>query len=721
MAPIDPVKLLKKYQWVLIACVIIGAVIGIVAFFVFRATIPTFKSTVTFEATTPQDDISVVTMTGSRSDEIDRFMATQKQYIVSEQMLDALANDPRLITQAPNWVKPFMSGGRINVNDALEALQKQVSARVVSGTNYFEMTVKARTADDAFVIAGLLKDVYTGQLKRMTTIGVEEQRRIINDTTREIESSISSLTDQRARLLKEQTVDSLDNRTASIGQQQTLVLGKMSLIDQDITLYQSRLTDMEKARNSEAGVTYTDTQRAAANQDPLVLNQRQTLKMLETELQSLRERRYQPGHREYKRIQAQIDATSQKMNDMINETLARNFDAEYDQYTQEMRALIAEQTKLSADAESLRGELADLQRTIGEIETLDRRIDENIAQLQDTFAQLASLTQRAKLGNASRVSVVGPERKANLPFFPDIKMMVPAGAFLFTGLVGGLLLLRELLDQRVKGPSDVALLPRTRVVGMIPAAEEEEGCNHKVELIFRDASGSVVAEHFRQLRTSVVKAMQRQRHQSLVIVGGMPGSGASTIVSNLGLACASMDLRVLVVDGNFRRPALHRIFDVADGPGLADVLAGLSTVEHAVQHAPGVANLDVLSVGTIEQRHYERLGGNQMSECLADCKGKYDLVLIDTAPIMVSGDGMALANRADASMLVVRAYGEKRGMVARLRNELGDCRAELLGVLVNAVRAAPGGYMRQNIRASRAYHTPGMKVGASIDHAPGEA
>jgi polysaccharide biosynthesis transport protein len=718
VATIDPVKLLKKYQWVLVASVIIGAVLGAASHFILLRVAPKYVSEVTFQITPPQESLGEIFPEGTRSDALDRFMLTQKENMTSETMLTRLAQDPRLPFEAPLWAKQYTQGGQLNPVEAVEGLEEIISARVLTGTEYINLVVKWRNPDDVTALAKLAKEAYLGDLKRSTNVQVEGQSQVINDTIQGIEEEIRDLNDQRARLLKEQSVDSLDNKSTALGQRQTLVLSQLADADQTVMILTSRLSDLEKMRNSEAGITYTDTQRAAANQDPLVMNQRQQLKMLETELQSLRERGIKSTHREYKRIQAQIDSTSQKLTDMTEETLSRNFDAEYDQFESELRSYQYQHAQFSEDAEELRTELSDLNKTLAELDELDRRAKELITAQQDKKSTLDDLTMRASLRNASRVQVVGPERRPNQPAFPKIIMMVPAGVFLFTGLVGGLLFLREILDQRVKGPSDIALLPRTRVLGMIPAVDEEDGRSQKTERIFVESPSSVVAEHYRQLRTTVIKQMQRHQHRSLVVVGGMPGSGASSVVSNLGLACAAMDLNVLLIDGNFRRPALHRLFELNDGPGVADVLAGLVPFDDAIQHAPGVAHLDVLTVGTAENRVYERLGGHQMGELLGSTDGKYDLVLIDVAPLMVSGDGMAVANRADASMLVVRAFGEKRGMVARLRNELGDCRAEMLGVLINAVRSAAGGYMRQNIRASRAYHTPGMKVGESIDHEP---
>jgi Mrp family chromosome partitioning ATPase len=111
-----------------------------------------------------------------------------------------------------------------------------------------------------------------------------------------------------------------------------------------------------------------------------------------------------------------------------------------------------------------------------------------------------------------------------------------------------------------------------------------------------------------------------------------------------------------------------------------------------------------MAAGSPDKRQYERLTSTAMSQVLKDAGAQYDIVLIDVAPAMVSGDATGLCNKADASMLVVRALGEKRGMVARLRTELSECRAEFLGVVVNAVRASAGGYLKGNILATHEYH-----------------
>jgi capsular exopolysaccharide synthesis family protein len=159
---------------------------------------------------------------------------------------------------------------------------------------------------------------------------------------------------------------------------------------------------------------------------------------------------------------------------------------------------------------------------------------------------------------------------------------------------------------------------------------------------------------------------------------------------------------VLIIDANFRRPSLHRIMGLQESPGLADLLAGRRELDAVVQ-ATSTPNLDLLSAGSKEVRVFERLSAQSMSELLTVARARYDIVLIDVAPVVVAGDAMGLAQKCDATVLVVRANAEKRGMVARVRNELSDTRSEFLGVVVNGVRSAAGGYMKGNIKAAAEY------------------
>jgi len=411
-----------------------------------------------------------------------------------------------------------------------------------------------------------------------------------------------------------------------------------------------------------------------------------------------------PEHRDFRAVEAQITSTEQELQNAREEELSKIFNAQLDDARQKLAQYGAQASDLLRQREDLRLELTDLTRILADIEDLDARISQMITSRTELEIDLRSVTATGRAERGPRVQVIQGERKPNRISFPNIYVMIPAGVLLTCSLVGGLIVVREVLDQRVKSPADVAMIPRARVLGMIPASSEDPLSPDSIETVFRDEPKSILAESFRQIRTPLLKKMQRAGHRSLLVVSGMPGSGATSVTTNLAFACAAAEQRVLIIDANFRRSSIHRIFGQGEAPGLSDVLAGAAALSKVARKTDD-DRVHILPGGSREHRVFERLGSEKMSELLAEASKDYDLVLIDVSPAIVSGDAVSLANRVDASVLVVRALFEKRGMVARLRNELGDARGEMLGVVVNGVRSAAGGYMRKNIRTSHAYQT----------------
>src|SRR5690606_10328452 len=121
-----------------------------------------------------------------------------------------------------------------------------------------------------------------------------------------------------------------------------------------------------------------------------------------------------------------------------------------------------------------------------------------------------------RLTSVIRIEVVQFETVPDVASFPKLYIMIPLGIILLTGLVTGTILVLEILDQRVKGPSDLPALGRIPVLGLVPDAAEDPSQPEHPESVFRDIPGSVMAEHYRQIRTRVAKAMVRGGHKTLL-------------------------------------------------------------------------------------------------------------------------------------------------------------------------------------------------------------
>ncbi|HZW09973.1 MAG TPA: polysaccharide biosynthesis tyrosine autokinase [Phycisphaerales bacterium] len=699
---IDVVKTLKKYLWVLVGAAIVGAVIGVVAHFVLLRVYPLYRAQVLFQVLPPQSELTIAAVTNLDEDEQERFAQSQVALMKSDGVIQRVVTDPRLQSQGGRWAQMWMEGGRFRAEDASEWLYDHLSARVIPSTDYLEMSLSWTNAVDVTNVVSLIRETYLNMVKEQSAAQNVPQRTQLEKQIRDLETLYRDKQNERDQILKNDEIDSIEQRYAADNQQLLAVIATLHEIRGSIESARTQLDRYEQDLNAMGGPTYSDEMRSAVEAHPLIATIHQTIASLEAQRAAMLVE-FGPEHRQMITMQNMIDSWKTKLDQEREAQLGKMFGATIDSLRNMISVLTAQEAELASEQERLVKRLIDLTKTMVKIGDLDLEISGVLESKKDLDLALKNMQGVALLQTATRVIVLQQERIPDKPVFPDIFIMLPAGAVLFLGLTAGAVFLRELLDQRVKGPGDVALIPRTRVLGFVPDASEDSATPaDQVSRAFRTAPKGVVAESFRQLRAPVLKRMELAGHKTVMVIAGMPTSGASAVVSNLAEACAASDRRVLVIDANFRRPAQHKIFGAPDSPGLSDVLAGDTTLQAAAQPTNS-PNLSVLTAGSARYRVVERLATDTFAEMLALAASEYDLVLIDVPPAIVAGDGVAIANKCDASLLVVKAYAEKRGLVSRVRNELGDTKAEFLGVVVNGVRASAGGYLRGNIRATQSY------------------
>ena len=724
---IDPIKLLKKWKFVLAAAVFVGIVFGVAIHMVWVRTYPIYESAVTFEAKPPPsaDLLEGATLD---ADFMEQFMATQASRMESRDILERVTQDPRLQAEAPEWSKRFIeSNGAFNYQKATEDLEKRVSAGPMGGTSYVRLKVTWTDKEDVASMARLMKEAYYSDLQTKNNQATSENRAAIQDAITNTKREIDNLTERRNRLIRDEEVTGLAEQQTITRERLSIIAVEMNNIGLELREMEVQLERMNKMVESEGGIRYNDSQRQMVNQSPIVQQLKANKDLLETRLKELRQMGFMPGHREYKMIETQIDATEQQITVTSERELAKLFDAEKDMLESQIMQSQAKIADLTTRQEELEQGLEDMTRTITEIRDITDQIQAMNNSLADRRAALEDIQTASSTSASNRMIVVESARIPDRPTMPKILLMVPLGVVLITGLTAASILAAEFLDQRVKSPSDLAAMPRTKILGTVPLADEDPAVGGQFDTVMRDATRSAVAESFRQIRTGVLKKLERSGHKTCLVFAGMPGSGASAVTINLGLACSSVDRKVLIIDANFRRASIHKTLGLREGPGLGEVLAGSALLKDVVQSVPSEGgHTDVLTAGASSSRVFERLGTEAMTRVLAEAKEHYDIVFIDTAPAIVAGDASSLAQRCDASIQITRAMAETRGMVGRVKNEFSDAPAEMLGIVVNAVRSAAGGYMKRNIRTSTRYHegdpgaVPNIAPGKPQRDAPGE-
>jgi capsular exopolysaccharide synthesis family protein len=231
-------------------------------------------------------------------------------------------------------------------------------------------------------------------------------------------------------------------------------------------------------------------------------------------------------------------------------------------------------------------------------------------------------------------------------------------------------------------PTGGAAWPTANVAPFIsPASEDHRTFQLDAHLVAALAPTSLAAEQYRSLRTRIKRAEGNRSMRAIVITSPSKGDGKSLTAANLALTMAQeFQQKVLLVDADLRRPTIHRLFGLGDGPGLADVLMGGAELEAALVALPEY-HLTILPAGTPPSHPAEMLGSSAMRRVLDTLRTRFDRILIDMPPVAPLADLHIVAPQVDGLLMIVRA-----GMTARPAIEralAGIEVSKVLGLVLN--------------------------------------
>jgi receptor protein-tyrosine kinase len=206
---------------------------------------------------------------------------------------------------------------------------------------------------------------------------------------------------------------------------------------------------------------------------------------------------------------------------------------------------------------------------------------------------------------------------------------------------------------------------------------------------FLDPEG-LAAEAFRTLRTNLIYALVDQPPEVIVVTSANPQEGKSTVCANLGVVLAQADRKTLILDCDLRRPSLHEIFGLRNVRGLVDVVAG-GNEPGRVWREP-LANLKLITSGSIPPNPTELLGSKRFSEFLSGIRREFDYVLLDAPPVGLVSDPSILASQGDGVLLVLDAQKTRKAALRQSRRSLEAVGAKVFGTVMSNVGGSTAGY-----------------------------
>jgi succinoglycan biosynthesis transport protein ExoP len=308
------------------------------------------------------------------------------------------------------------------------------------------------------------------------------------------------------------------------------------------------------------------------------------------------------------------------------------------------------------------------------------------AQLTKAVGDLSP--ERLNGSEAVRATTIAPAQVPTEASSPNVFKNLGVGLMLGLALGLGTALLRHVLDTKIRNENDVRALTSSPILGVV--AYDQEVSSHPV--ILRDQPSAAPSEAVRRLRTNLQFIDVASRPRSIVISSSIPGEGKSTIAINLAVSLADTGARVILVDADLRQPSIADYASIEGQVGLTTVLIGRAKVEDVIQRF-GSTSLDLLPAGQIPPNPSELLGSVAMAELLERLSASYDMVLLDSPPLLPVTDALVLSKIAGGGLVVVGADRIHRPQLQRSLESFETAGAHLFGIVMNKIaRRDAAGY-----------------------------
>ncbi len=348
----------------------------------------------------------------------------------------------------------------------------------------------------------------------------------------------------------------------------------------------------------------------------------------------------------------------------------------------------------SARLDQLRSLMASYQKTYtdlvvtGEIQGSDdevARLEKNYDLYQQLYLNLLSSRESvrmARLQNTPNVVQVSPALIADKPIRPRTALNMMLGGLAGILLAGVAVFLLEYLDDTIKTPEEVERMFGLTVLGYVTEVSNSERSQGLLSVAKQPRSP--VAEAFRSLRTNLEFSGIDQPLRTILVTSAGPGEGKSTVAVNLASIISQNGKRVTLLDADMRRPTIHRFFDFSNRIGLTDVFRSRLEVKDVLQPVEQDSNINVITTGSLPPNPTELLASEKMNTVLAGLKKSSDIIIIDSAPAIVS-DAQVLSAKVDGVLVVVRPGKTQEEEIRATLEQLKRAGANVVGVVFNRI------------------------------------
>ena len=662
-------RVVRKRKGIVILTTLLLTVFSIIMAFV-RAPTPSYEATcsVKFEKAVSPLGIYTKVISWGPGSEIETQIAVIKSHSVFERVAEALGQVDRT------------NHSNLSADRKIADLQSKVKVTQEGNSNIVNITATAQ------------RPAFAAELANQVAIAYKETR--AQEVNQRIAEAIKFIREQ-LEVVAERLKRSEDRL-------------KEFREDKDIVALPAQSSSL-LARLNRLEIKLTDTVEAKMELDDVLIRVKKASRQ---PLSSKKSFSAEKASALYEKLNARLVDLMLKRDSLLiqytaSHPLVVEVDKQISEITQKMVTELESQLRILAEREkTLRQEVTLVKAEIQALPTKGlelARLEGDVERISKVYSLLESKYQEALIQDAERPEEVTVIRPAIEPARPINPPNTASSGLLgvMLGLVLGLVFafIVETFDTSLGAIDDVEQTLGLPVVGLIPYVESGED---QATLIPHFSSQSVLAESFRSLRTNIQFGALEKDTKTIVVTSATPLEGKTVVAGNLAIAMAQGGLKTCLLSTDLRKPTLHKVFGLDVSPGLTDFLLGNGDSSRAIKTVtdlmmgtmgvdeimltPGIDNLHIVTCGKIPSNPAELLESEKFKDFLDALYDNYDVILMDTPPLISAADASILATKVDGVLLVYRAGAVSRGVLKRVKAQLEQVKANIIGVALNGVK-----------------------------------
>ncbi len=710
-----------KGKWIILTVFVVSVLI---ATFIAYSQPNVYESTTTLILRNPSSSASVIVSFSTDKDAEDRGNEIQilKSRTLSEEvayeLVQAVYQNPNMRTDTLDIIKD--ENGNIAPIDVIAArVRSGLDVKLAKGSTFMEVSFRAPNPHEAALVSRTAVKVYEDRKKKSASKAATALRLFLQE---QLEQKRAKLLDSEERLQRYME----NQRVVAIGEESNRMIARYSdalakvdeaevmlnALTASLNAYKQEMTALEP-KLANAAVQASTENYTKLFQQIIAQKQVERDKILSDPNQD-----NQNVQNQLRQFDAEIEVYKQKLQKEFEQQVKEGYaNIQYPEYYQEVAKkklateleIIGIQSRLAAYRKLAEEyDKAFLRTPAKNIEFA--RLQRNAQTYQELYNLLEKRYQEALISEEqtpSGIEVVDLAVPQYNPVAPKRPITIAFGVVIGLILGLGIVLLIHALDRSIHTPEQaeklgtlLATIPvietfdenlRAQALTSVKVIEGPESESRKIasHLVTHLDPKSSVSEAYRALRTSLLFSRVSTVQPDGTKLGSLfgvtssaPKEGKSTTISNLAITVAQGGQKVLLIDCDLRRPMLHAVFGYNKEPGITNYLVGRAIVDDIIRISP-IRNLDIITSGTIPPNPSELIGSQRMKEFLAEMQTRYDLILLDTPPVIAVTDAQIVSTLVDGMILVVSSGVTQTELAKRAKDLILKVGGKIIGLVLN--------------------------------------